>query len=76
MYGEFEVHCTYPLVADPLLAIARIPRLSCVAAPLRSYSSRNGWPQIDSPPAPVPVGSPVWTLEDRTGEVRTTHAER
>jgi hypothetical protein len=54
---------TCPLVPGPLFAMARTPRLSCLAAPFISCSSRNGVPQYDSPPAPVPVGSPDWIYE-------------
>lgn len=47
----------------PLLAIEMTPRLSCFAAPFKSCSSLNGVPQCDSPPVPVPVGSPVWICQ-------------
>ena len=52
-----------PFVLAPLLAMDIVPRLSCFAAPFRSCSSLNGVPQCDSPPAPVPVGSPVWICQ-------------
>jgi hypothetical protein len=55
---------THVFVPAPLLAMATIPRLSCLAAPLMSCSSRKGVPQCDSPPEPVPVGSPVCTYGD------------
>jgi len=50
-------------VLAPLLAMEMTPRLSCFPAPFKSYSSLNGVPQYDSPPAPVPVGSPVWIYQ-------------
>src|SRR5258706_6317612 len=48
------------------------PLESCFAAPLYSYSSLKGVPQYDSPPVPVPVGSPVCTLSDRLSGQKQT----
>lgn len=45
-----------PFVLGPELAIESTPRPVCVRFGLNSSS--NGLPQIDLPPAPVPVGSP------------------
>ena len=55
-----------PFVFAPLLAMEMTPRLSCFAAPFKSCSSLNGVPQYDSPPDPVPVGSPVWIYQFST----------
>lgn len=48
----------YVLVLAPLFAMLKTPLSVCFSAPLRSYSSQKGVPQYDSPPRPVPVGSP------------------
>ena len=46
------------LVLVPELAMLSIPRPECVRLGLNS--SGNAPPHIDSPPLPVPVGSPPW----------------
>lgn len=51
-------------VFGALLAIATIPRALNLS--VGRISSSNGAPQIDSPPLPVPVGSPVCVNLPRT----------
>lgn len=50
-----------PLVFGPELAMARRPTLSNFTFAV--HSSWKGFPQMDSPPRPVPVGSPHWTMK-------------
>lgn len=47
-------------VFGPLLAIATIPRSVCLRLSLNSSSNLR--PQIELPPLPLPVGSPVCTM--------------
>mmetsp|Transcript_24043 Transcript_24043/g.74131 ORF Transcript_24043/g.74131 Transcript_24043/m.74131 type:complete len:221 (+) Transcript_24043:55-717(+) len=47
-------------VSGPLFAMDTTPRRSCALSGWNS--SGNMPPQIDAPPLPVPVGSPVWTM--------------
>ena len=49
-----------PFVFGPLLAIPSSPR--CVKRSRPWHSSLNGAPYTDSPPVPVPVGSPVCAM--------------
>ena len=50
-----------PLVSGPAFAILTMPAPVCLRLGL--ISSANGRPQQDSPPRPVPVGSPVWIIK-------------
>ena len=47
-------------MSGPLFAMDTTPRRSCALSGWNS--SGNMPPQIDAPPLPVPVGSPVWTM--------------
>lgn len=48
-------------VSAPAFAMASIPRLLNLS--VDRISSGKGRPQIDCPPLPVPVGSPVWIMK-------------
>mmetsp|Transcript_8347 Transcript_8347/g.27546 ORF Transcript_8347/g.27546 Transcript_8347/m.27546 type:complete len:233 (+) Transcript_8347:126-824(+) len=50
-----------PFVFGPELAIDSTPLPSCLS--LAIGSSANGFPHLDSPPVPVPVGSPPCTMK-------------
>lgn len=54
--GSMDIYNCDPLVLGPELAMESIPRPVCDRFGLNSSS--NDLPQIDLPPAPVPVGSP------------------
>ena len=45
------------------VALATTPAPTCFSALV--FSSRNLPPYIDSPPLPVPVGSPPWAMNPR-----------
>ena len=57
-FRRFTYNCDL-FVLGPELAILNIPRPVCVRLGLNS--SANGDFQYDSPPSPVPVGSPPCT---------------
>ena len=50
-----------PLVLGPEFAIETTPAPVCLRS--RLISSSNLPPKHDSPPRPVPVGSPPWTMK-------------
>lgn len=50
-----------PLLWGPLLAMLTTPRPEWTS--FEFSSSLNGLPHIDSPPLPVPVGSPPWIMK-------------
>jgi len=60
-HGASVIKNWEPFVFGPLFAIDKIPAPVCFSS--RVTSSSNFRPQTDSPPRPVPVGSPPWTMK-------------
>ena len=61
-----------PLVFGPLLAMDKTPAPVCFSS--RVISSSNLPPNADTPPRPVPVGSPPWIMKSEITRWKGTFA--